>query len=89
LEALPSGSLPLGQVGPNGGVVDDAHVTVTVLSTTETEMEILARVGVFFEEIVAGCSCGDDPMPLGCYAEIEVHMARETGATVFLRSTSD
>jgi hypothetical protein len=36
------------------------------------------HVGVFFREIVGGCSCGDEPFAADGYCEIELRIDKET-----------
>ena len=78
LEALQPGSLPLQQFTTQGGVVDDADISVTVLSVVGHEHEILAKVGVFFTEVVGGCNCHDDPVHSNAYAEMMLAINRQT-----------
>ena len=61
LENLAAKCLPLHEGLGAGGLIDDSHLAVTVISARETGQFIHAKVGVFFTEIVGGCSCGDDP----------------------------
>lgn len=83
LEALPPGALPLDRAAAHGGRVGDGPVTVTVHGATDAGAQVAARVGVFFAETVAGCSCGDDPFEQPGYCELEVRIDKATGATVF------
>ena len=67
LEALAPDALPLQQGIAQGGLADGTDITVSVFSTRDDAQAIHANLGVFFTEIVAGCNCGDDPMPLPAY----------------------
>lgn len=74
--------LPL-QQGLSGSsyALDDA-VEAVVHRTWESEGRILARVGIFYAGIVAGCSCADDPTPVEAqteYCELDVAIDRVTG----------
>ena len=42
IEGLESGTLPLENALTQGGIVDDNSITVTVLSTVETESQFVA-----------------------------------------------
>lgn len=72
LENLHPGVLPLDQVTSQGGYVDDNDIVVTVLGVAEEDAAIVARVGIFFTEIVINCGCGDDPMPINAYCEMRI-----------------
>lgn len=80
LESLPPGSLPLHLGVAQGGVVDDTDMAVTVLRVGAAADRIDAEVGVFFTEIVGGCSCGDDPAPQHAYCRLHLSIDRSTGA---------
>jgi hypothetical protein len=74
IESLDSGTLPLSQGTSQGGMVDDSDVTATVLTSKENEESIIAVVGVFFTEIVAGCSCGDEPEEINAHCLLQVRI---------------
>lgn len=71
LEALAPDALPLQQGVAQGGLADGADITVSVFSARDDVQAIHANVGVFFTEIIAGCSCGDDPLPLPAYCVMQ------------------
>ncbi len=57
-------ALPLQQ-----GLTRSSHVSgdgydVVVLNVTEEAQRILVKAGIFYQGIVAGCSCADDPTPV-------------------------
>jgi hypothetical protein len=81
IENLPPGVLPLADAASCH--VDDSPITATVLRVEEGEGEIRAKVGVFFAEILTGCSCGYEPEPLSAYCEIQVKIDKATGKAVF------
>jgi hypothetical protein len=83
LRALPPGRLPLAGAAVQGGHVDDATIGVSVLSAEQTADTIDVNLGVFFTEIVGGCSCGDDPYPSNGYCELRLRIDRRTGAASF------
>ena len=84
LESLATGVLPLQKGCSRGGVADDREIAVTVLAVKQGERFIRARVGVFFSEVVAGCSCGDDPLTEHAYCEMEVAIDRESAQAEFV-----
>ncbi len=81
---LPPGSLPLQQATTQGGLVDDSQIAVTVLGSQRGDNEIVARVGVFFEEVVGGCNCHDDPVSVNGYCTLQVRIDANTGEAKFL-----
>jgi hypothetical protein len=44
---------------------------------------ICARVGIFFNEVVGGCSCGDDPLSVNAYCKIQVSIDRASAEAEF------
>jgi hypothetical protein len=83
IEALPAGSLPLDRAACHGGRVDDGPVVATVIGAVDAGTHLEARVGVFFGEVIAGCSCGDEPFTQPGYCEIEVCIDKTTAAAGF------
>jgi hypothetical protein len=75
--ALTPAELPLHRLSSTGYVLDSG-VTVTLLESRETDGTIEALLGVFFEEIVPGCSCGDEPEPQPVYGELVVRIDKVT-----------
>ena len=83
IEALDAGYMPLHQCVNQGGQADASHMAVTVLDVTEVQDDIRARIGVFFTEVVGGCSCGDEPFEQPVYCELGVTIDRQSGDAVF------
>jgi len=83
IEALPAGSLPLEKATLTGWHIDDSHIVATVLRTEEDATGIAAAVGIFFAEIIAGCSCGDEPQSQSNYCELQVIIDKGTGNATF------
>jgi hypothetical protein len=83
VEGLPPGALPLAEGTLRGGQVDDSDLAVTVIDFSEDAGWIRARVGVFFNEVVGGCSCGDEPEPETAYCELLVSIDRATAEAEF------
>jgi hypothetical protein len=81
IERAGTRALPLEQGTSQGGFVDDAAITATVLSATESRLRVCADVGVFFNEILAGCSCGDEPESINAYCRIRVRIDKSTAQT--------
>ena len=53
--------LPLADATREGGRIDPGSVQLSLLSMQEIDGGAEAVVGVLFQEIVGGCSCGDEP----------------------------
>jgi hypothetical protein len=83
LKALPPGSLPLQSGCDQGGLVDDSDISASVLSVDHSDDCIVARVGIFFIEVIGGCNCNDDPVEANAYCLLEVAIGRTDGATTF------
>ena len=79
---LGSGVLPLHEAAA-GGCVDAGDIEVTVLGSTDCATEIHVNVGVFFAEIIAGCSCGDEPSASNAYCELQVSIDKATALARF------
>lgn len=82
LLALPLHKLPL-QQGTRGGYVDGANLQISLLQQSATPAQLQVKVGVFFNEIIAGCSCGDDPVTEPVYCEMHISIDRRTGVSTF------
>lgn len=78
LLALPGGVLPI--EGEQGGLIDPASIALTLLSSQADAERIEVAVGVFFTEIVGGCSCGDEPFNVNTYIELSLRIERTDGA---------
>lgn len=78
VEALPSGTLPLQAAVTQGGLADDAGLTAMVLKAGDAGGFVEAVVGIFFTEIVAGCNCGDEPMAVNAYCELQIDIDKQT-----------
>ncbi|HEY9199551.1 MAG TPA: glucosamine--fructose-6-phosphate aminotransferase [Gammaproteobacteria bacterium] len=80
LENFAANRLPLNGGATPGSYIADEPVTVTLLQSTETAAGIQTRVGVFFTEIIANCSCGDEPVFQPAYCELRIDIDRITAA---------
>lgn len=74
IEALGTEYLPLDRGVTQGGFVANEKITAIVLNATGYGRHILAHAGVFFNEIVAGCSCGDEPDSINVYCKLEIRI---------------
>lgn len=83
IEQLGPGALPLEKGAVQGGNIDDSDISATIMRVTDAAASIQVKTGVFFSEIVANCSCGDEPMSYNAYCEIEVLIDKATGEVQF------
>ncbi len=83
LEALPSGSLPLHLGTQRGGQADDQSISVLVNTVKEQDDTIDIHFGVFFYEIMGGCSCGDEPPSENTYCEMLLSIDKRTAEASF------
>ena len=83
LAALPEGVLPVAKCSLRGGSIDHRSLSVSVLSVTDDEQSIQAKISVFFNEVSAGGSCGFDPATESGYGEMLVTIDKSSGETGF------
>jgi len=76
IEAMGAGALPLDEGTAHGGFVDDADITAVPFTSVDDEHSVVADVGIFFTEIVAGCSCGDEPETVNAYCRLRIRIDR-------------
>jgi len=79
---LGAGVLPLHEAAA-GGCIDEGDVEITVLGSSASATEIHACVGVFFSEVIGGCSCGDEPSANNAYCELRVSIDKGNGLARF------
>jgi hypothetical protein len=83
LQQLGCAGLPLHLGVSQGGMVDDQDLQLTVFGCHDDDRQIHAHVGAFFTEIVICCGCGDDPMPINGYCELQVSIDKHSGEASF------
>jgi hypothetical protein len=83
LEGLAPGTLPLDGATAHGGRIADGPVAVTIQGAADAGTHLDATIGVFFAEVIAGCSCGDEPFDQPGYCELLVRIDKATGAAAF------
>ena len=84
LASLDDGVLPLQHAATHGGMIDSNKLSISVISTNEIADGLLARVGIFFTEVVGGCSCGDEPFEANAYCVLDISLDKSTGAAQFV-----
>lgn len=87
IESLGAEHLPLQQGLIHGNHVIDTPVCVIINGVCELENKILVRAGIFYQSVMAGCSCADDPTPVSeneehCEISLEIDKA---GANAIIR----
>jgi len=80
--------LPLQQGLATGNYVSDAPLTVLIHRVTETATMLQVSAGIFYQGIIGGCSCTDDPTPVSDineYCEVQLEIDKVSAiATVTL-----
>jgi hypothetical protein len=80
IEAMDPGILPLQKGCTRGGVADDTDITATVYKGSDDPDSILVDVGIFFTEITAACSCGDEPDTINNYCRLRIRIDKASAA---------
>ena len=76
--------LPLQQALNMGSHALQDRIQVMVNHSEESSDHVQVRAGIFFESIIAGCSCADDPTPIDTqseYCELEFTIDKATAQT--------
>ncbi len=64
IRQLGMAALPLQQGLSRSSHVSGDKYDVVVLNVAEEPQRILVKAGIFYQGIIAGCSCADDPTPV-------------------------
>ena len=81
---LDAGALPLQQGLSQGSHANCDNVSAIILSAAEQPGCIRVKAGLFFTSIIAGCSCADDPTPIGELSEycvVQLDIDKQTAET--------
>lgn len=84
VEKLAIDLLPLQQGLSGSSYVAESPITVMVHRITEMENMIRIKAGVFYQGVISGCSCADDPTPVGEnneYCEVLIDIDKATATT--------
>ena len=85
---LDQDQLPLQQGLSTCNYVSEAPITVTIHNISEVNNVIRVKAGIFYQGIIGGCSCTDDPTPVSDineYCEVVLDIDKSTAlATVLL-----
>jgi hypothetical protein len=82
LMALDPALLPLQQGVQQGGYADGSDRAFSLLTAVDCGLQVKVQVGVFFSEIISGCSCGDDPVTENAYCEFLLMIDKRTAETI-------
>lgn len=77
-------SLPLQQGLTRGSYALGEKLEAMLISAVEEGNFLRVKAGIFFEGIIAGCNCANDPTPVegqGEYCEMLFDIDRHTGET--------
>ncbi len=92
IELLNPDQLPLQQWLSAGNYALGDKFSVMVLDTTEDENFIHARAGIFYNSIIGGCACADDPTPvseLNEYCVVRLDIDKKTAETTIALLTDE
>jgi hypothetical protein len=81
---LEADHLPLQQGLSTGNYVTADPITVMINSVAEMENIIRIKVGIFYQGVLGGCSCADDPTPTSEsneYCEVQLDIDKASAAT--------
>lgn len=84
MERLDVKQLHLQQGLSEGSYALDNEFQVMIIHCTEESETIRVKAGIFFNGLVAGCSCADDPTPENEtteYCEVQLLINKVTGQT--------
>lgn len=92
IEQLGADQLPLQQGLSTGNYVSGDKFSVMILGATEDENFIHTRAGIFYNSIVGGCACADDPTPvseLNEYCVVRLDIDKKTAETTITLQTDE
>ena len=81
---LGNAELPLQRGLTSGSVALDDDIEAMIIATFETKTNIQAKVGIFYQSIIAGCACSDDPTPSDIcneYCEVQLEIFKTNAET--------
>jgi hypothetical protein len=90
IEQLGADNLPLQQGLSTGNYVSNTPFTVLVHSVAEMDNVIRVKVGIFYQGIIGGCSCTDDPTPasdINEYCEVRLDIDKASSITALVLAT--
>lgn len=82
--AQQAGELPLQQGLAGSSYVVDSPITVVINSAADIQGVIRVKAGIFYQGVIGGCSCADDPTPVNEnieYCEVLLDIDKATAET--------
>ena len=76
--------LPLQEGLSYANFADGSNMSVLILKATEIDEALLIKTGIFYQGLIAGCNCSDDPTPPDShteYCEIRFEIDKNTAKT--------
>lgn len=84
IEQLDPSLLPLQQGLSKGSYVVEEPFKAIIINVAENNNIIVVKAGIFYQSIIAGCNCADDPTPVDTeeeYCVLQFDINRDTGET--------
>lgn len=82
--SLDANHLPLQQGLQHSSYALTDNIELIVLNKTQDDTDIIIKAGLFYNGIIAGCSCSDDPSPTDLcneYCDVLFRINRQTAVT--------
>ncbi len=84
IESINIEYLPLQQGLTSSNYVLDNGISTILKKVTETNTHICITAGIFYQGVISGCSCADDPSPINEnheYCEVQIRIDKSTAVT--------
>ena len=84
IESLDGSKLPLQEGLSYSSYANNDSVSAVVMNISDEGETVVAKAGLFYKGIIAGCNCSDDPTPpdeQNEYCEIELVIDKRTAET--------
>lgn len=84
IEKMGVDQLPLQKGLSASNIALDDNIKAIILNSSDSENNILAKIGLFYTGVVAGCNCSDDPRPVDVqneYCEVQININKASGDT--------
>lgn len=81
IEQMDAEQLPLQAALSMGSHAIEDGLRAMLLSASDDDDRIQAKAGIFYNSIIAGCSCADDPTPIDIqseYCEVRIDINKIT-----------
>lgn len=81
--------LPLQRGLSTGNFVTDDPISAMIISVNELENSVQVKAGIFYQGILSGCSCADDPTPTSpsneyCVVQLEINKTTAVASVTLL-----